>query len=105
MGYFTFDKKKYPIVRTVYIKVFIIYIKRIYKYINYKRPIENIKEKGPELLINKDITLSDTPFINYNEIFIYYRRKGKLISCGYPKKVLESIRFKIIKLIDFFIRF
>ena len=41
------------------------------KYINCKRPTENIKEKGSELLINKNITLSNTPLINYNKIFIY----------------------------------
>ena len=105
MDYFIFNKKKYLFIRTVYIKTFIIYVKRIYKYINYKRPIEGIKEKGPELPVNEDITLNNILFINYSEIFTYYGRGGKLISCGYFKKVLKFIRFKIIGLINFFIRF
>ena len=105
MDYFTFDKKKYLIVRAVYIKASIVYVKRMRKYINRKRLTENIKEKGPELLVNKNIILNNTPPINYNEIFIYYKRKGKLINCGYLKKVLEFIYFKIIKPINLFIRF
>ena len=105
MDYFTFNKKKYLIIKTVYIKVFIIYIKRVCKYINYKRLIENIKKKGLKLLVNKNIILNNTLFINYNEIFTYYKRKKKLINYNRPKKILEPIRFKIIKLINFFTRF
>ena len=75
------------------------------KYINYKKLIESIKEKGPELLINKNIILNNTLFINYNKIFIYYKRRKKLIDYNRFKKILEFIRFKIIGLINFFIRF
>ena len=45
----------------------------MYKYINYKRPTEGIKKKGPELPVNKNITLINTPLINRNKIFIYYK--------------------------------
>ena len=75
------------------------------KYINYKKLIKSIKKKGLELPVNKNITLNNIPPINYNEIFIYYKRRGKLINRGRPKKVLEPIYFKIIKLINFFTRF
>ena len=102
-GYFTFNTKKYLFIKTVYIKIFIIYIKRVRKYINYKRPTENIKEKGPELLVNENIILINTPPINYNNIFTYYKRRRKLINCNYAKEISEFIRFKIIKLINFFI--
>ena len=105
MDYFTFNKKKYPIVKTVYIKIFIVYIKRARKYINYKRLIKSIKEKGPELLVDKNITLNNTPPINCSEIFIYCGRRRKLISRSRPKKILEFIYFKIIKLINFFTYF
>ena len=105
MGYFTFNKKKYLIIRIIYIKAFIIYIKRAYKYTNYKKSTEGTKEKGLELLINKNIILSDTLPINYNKIFIYYKRRKKLISYNYFKKILKLIRFKIIGLINFFIYF
>ena len=73
MDYFTFNKKKYPIVKTVYTKVFIIYIKKIRKYINYKRLMESIKEKGLKLLVNKNIILNNILFINCSKIFIYYK--------------------------------
>ena len=89
----------------VYIKVFIVYVKRAYKYINYKKPTEGIKEKGPELPVNKNIILNNIPPINYNQIFIYCGRGGKLIGCGRPKKVLKPIRFKVIRSINFFICF
>ena len=56
----------------VYIKIFIVYIKRIRKYVNCKRLIEGIKKKGPELPINENIILNNIPLINYSEIFIYY---------------------------------
>ena len=71
MGYFTFNKKKYLFIKIIYIKIFIIYIKRICKYINYKKLIKNIKEKGPELPVNKNIILINTPPTSRNEIFIY----------------------------------
>ena len=35
--------------------------------------MEGIKEKGPELPVNKDIMLSNTLLINRSEIFIYYK--------------------------------
>ena len=105
MGYFTFDKKKYPFIKTIYIKIFIIYIKRAYKYINYKRLTEGIKKKNLKLLINKNIILINTLPPGRSKIFIYYGRKGKLIGRGRLRKVLEFIYFKIIGLIDFFIRF
>ena len=73
MGYFTFNEKKYLFVKTVYIKGFIIYIKRVRKYINYKRLIEGIKEKGLKLLINKNIILNNILPINRSKIFIYYK--------------------------------
>ena len=91
-------------IRTIYIKTFIIYVKKIYKYINYKRLTENIKEKGLELLINKDIILINTPLTNRSERFIYYKRRGKLIGYNRPKKILEPIYFKIVELINFFTR-
>ena len=105
MDYFIFDKKKYPFVKIVYIKVFIAYIKKIYKYINYKKLSESIKEKGLKLPVNKDIILTNTPPPGRNKIFTYYERKRKLIGRSYPRKILEPIYFKIIKLIDLFIRF
>ena len=66
--------------------------------------MESIKKKGLELPVNKNIILNNTLPINYNEIFIYYGRKGKLVGRGRFKKILEPIRFKVIKLINFFIR-
>ena len=103
MNYFTFNKKKYPFVKVIYTKTFIIYIKRIYKYINYKTLIESIKEKGLKLLVDKDIILINTLFTGRSTIFIYCKRKKKLINRNYFKKILELIRFKIIGPINLFI--
>ena len=75
------------------------------KYINCKRLIKGIKEKGLKLLIDKDIILNDTPPINYSKIFTYRGRKRKLVNYGRLKKVLKPIRFKIVGLINFFIYF
>lgn len=68
LGYYTFDKIKYPFIKVIYTKVSIVYVNKVRNYIHYKKLIYNSSRKGSEFLIEEEIILDDTPTADYRNV-------------------------------------